>query len=168
MSGEVELNWMDNTILRYSTSLSPEDISRKLNGVMSPERVAARAKELLSSANWLTMVEQEQALILRLQSILNDLEEVRTRGDYDNAEIQLRYLKEIGNRFDKRRQANAVDLNTLYGNQAQMMLRAIDKAISYLRGAFREKIDQEAWDEALREGMMHAQEELEKHKAIEQ
>jgi hypothetical protein len=170
MTSGSELSRIDQEILRYAASRSPEEISEKFNGAIEPARVAALTKELLARRDWLTMAEREVMLIIRLENILNDLERVRTDGDlnYENAKTQLGYLKELGNRFDKRRAATQVDLNALYSNQAQLMLKAIDLATAYLRGAFREKIDQQAWDEAIAEGMRLAAAELEKHQAVEQ
>src|SRR5690606_3859221 len=162
MTSGGELSRIDQEILRYAASRSPVEISEKFNGAIEPARVAALTKELLARRDWLTMAEREVMLIIRLENILNDLEAARTASDYDNAQIQLGYLKELGNRFDKRRAATQVDLNALYNNQAQLMLKAIDLATAYLRGAFREKIDPQAWDEAIAEGMRLAAAELEK------
>src|SRR5690606_10776375 len=168
MTSGGELSRIDQEILRYAASRSPEEISEKFNGAIEPARVSALTKELLARRDWLTMAEREVLLIIRLENILNDLEAARESQDYANAQVQLGYLKELDNRFDKRRAATQVDLEALYGNQARLMLKAIDIATSYLRGAFRDQVDQAEWDKAIAEGMKLAAAELEKHQAVEQ
>ncbi|MFT4260352.1 hypothetical protein [Microbacterium sp.] len=168
MGTEVANGRVDQTILRYCDSESAEEISLRLGGVVSPERVAARKEVLLTTKNWVTAAQQEELILYRLRVLLAKIEERFQADDLDSAMVQLRLLKEIGNRFDKRREATQLDLEKLYGNQAAMMLRAFDIATSYLRGAFREQIDQETWDEAILEGMRRAEAELEKHRAIEE
>lgn len=166
MGDEIELSHVEQTILRYADSESPESISARLGGVIEPSRVAALGKRLLAGANWLTQSEQEDLVIRRMRKIVAKME--GAYQDLDTQKAQIQALGEIAKRLDKRREATAVDLEKLYGNQAQIMLRAVDLATGYLRGAFREKIDQENWDAAIREGMALAAAELEKHEAVEQ
>ena len=166
MSEIEELSQIDKVILRYADSQSPDEISQRLGGVITPERVAARGKQLLADANWLTQVEQEELIIRRMRKIVSDME--GSYQDLDTQKAQIQALGEIAKRLDKRRDATQVDLEALYGNQAQIMLRAVDLATGYLRGAFREQIDQQAWDEAIQEGMALAAAELQKHEAVEQ
>lgn len=168
MAGGNELSKIDQTILRYCDSESAEEISRRLGGVITPERVAAQKEILLTTKKWLTATQEEELVLYRLRTLLAKIEEKFFAEDLESAMAQLRILKEISARLDKRREVNAIDLNQLYGNQAVLMLRALDLATGYLRGAFRDQIDQEKWDEALREGMYLAQAEIEKHKAIDE
>ena len=166
MDGEVELSHIDQVILRYADSESPDEISVRLGGVITPERVAALGKKLLADATWLTQAEQEELVIRRMRKIVAKMES--GYQDLDTQKAQIQALGEIAKRLDKRREVTQVDLNRLYGNQAQIMLRAVDLATGYLRGAFRDQIDQEDWDAAIREGMALAAAELEKHEAVEQ
>lgn len=162
MTSGGELSRIDQEILRYAASRSPEEISEKFGGAIEPARVAALTKELLSRRDWLTMAEREVMLIIRLENILNDLETARDSHDYNNAQIQLGYLKELGNRFDKRRAAVQVDLETYDMNVAREMVRAYDIALSYMKGALRADIDEERWDEVAKEALAHAGREVTK------
>lgn len=165
MDEEIELSRVDQVLMRYADSESPEQLSNRI-GIMTPERAAARVKALLSSANWLTQAEQEELVIRRMRKIVADMES--GYQDLDTQKAQIAALGEIAKRLDKRREVTAVDLEKLYGNQAQIMLRAVDLATGYLRGVFRDQIEQEQWDAAIREGMALAAAELEKHEAIDQ
>lgn len=160
----LEISRLDDKMLAMADSRSPKEISQALGGVITPTRVAARIKELLETRDWLTDAQQDQMVSLKMRKLLGKVEDQFFTED--NAKVQLATLKAIGERLDKRRAATAVDLNTLYSNQAQIMLRAIDIATGYLRGAFREQIEQEEWDAAIREGMSLAAAELEKHEAV--
>lgn len=166
MGEEVALSHIDQVILRYADSESPEAISERLGGVIKPERVAALGKKLLAGANWLTQAEQEELVIRRMRKIVADMES--GYQDLGTQKAQIQALGEIAKRLDKRREVTAVDLEKLYANQAQIMLRAVDLATGYLRGAFRDQIDQERWDAAIKEGMALAAAELAKHEAVEQ
>lgn len=144
---------------------SPEEISRRLNGVIRPRAVAARLVALTDMPDWLTAQRQDRVLTLRMQAILDQLE---ARGfDNDNAKTRLAVLKELGNRLDKRAAATNADLNTLYDNQGRIMAQAYDIALSYMKGALRDEIDPDRWDELSAEALKHAQTELTKHEAIE-
>lgn len=154
---------LDVKLLQLADSFSPEEIGERLR--LSPSAVAARITELLKMRDWLTAAQEDALITLRMKRILAQLEERYL--DLDNAMMQLRLLKEIGNRLDKRQAATSVDLNTLYDNQGRIMARAFDIALSYMRGALRDEIDPERWDELTDEALQHAEAELQKHEAIE-
>lgn len=165
MGDEVAISKIDRMILLYCDSESPEAIAERFNGAITAKAVAERTQKLLGDPNWLTQAQQEEVILLRMRLIAADM--AQGFQDLDSQKAQIATLEAIAKRLDKRREATAVDLNSLYQNQATIMLRAIDIATGYLRGAFREKIDQQQWDEAIREGMALAAAELEKHKALE-
>lgn len=158
----------DAIILRHCDSKSPAEISEMFNGAITPKGVAKRVQELIENPNWLTQAQQEEIILRRMRELVAKIEEQsKEYRSVEMYEAHIRALEAVAKRVDKRRETNAVDLNSLYGNQAAIMLRALDLATGYLRGAFREQIDQEKWDEAIREGMSLARKEVEKHKAIE-
>lgn len=165
MSSEVVLSKIDQTILRYCDSESAEEISRRLGGVVTPERVAALKEQLLGSKNWVTAAQQDELVLYRLRNILAQLEERYL--DLDSAMVQLRLLKEIGNRLDKRREATQIDLETYDANVAREMTRAYDIALGYMKGALRGEIDPDIWDEVARDALAHAGREVAK-KVIEE
>lgn len=165
MSAGEELSKIDQTILRYCDSESAEEISRRLGGTISPERVAEQKEKLLTSKKWLTAAQEEDLVLYRLRNILAQLE-----GQYldlDNAMVQLRFLKEIGSRLDARRAATQIDLETYDLNVAREMSRAYDIALGYMKGALRGEIDPELWDDLAKEALAHAGREVTK-KAIEE
>lgn len=156
---------VDDIILRYADSHSPEEIAQKLGGIVTPAAVAARGKVLLKSTNWLESVEQEQLTLLKLRRLLSRLEEKHL--DLDNAKIQHGLLKTIAERLEKRSQRNTQDLNVLYANQGRIMAQAFDIALSYMKSALRDSIDAGEWDELQREALEHARAELEKYEVKE-
>ncbi|WP_217181632.1 hypothetical protein [Streptomyces sp. AC495_CC817] len=160
-----ELSRIDQTILRYCDSESAEEISRRLGHVITPERVAAQKEQLLTSKKWLTATQEEELVLYRMRNVLAQLEEQFL--DLDNASVQLRYLKEIGNRLDKRREATQFDLETYDLNVAREMTRVYEIALGFMKGALRGEIDPDVWDEVAREALAHAGAEVAK-KAIEE
>lgn len=157
---------VDETIIRYADSHSPEEISKILGGGISPARIASHTAALLKSKNWLSRAQEEQLILLKMRLTLNELEDQYL--DKDNARLRLQYLKEIAERLDKRSEATEEQLNKLYGNQGRIMARAYDIALGYIAGAFREEIDPKVWADVTRDALLHAQTELAKHQAVEE
>lgn len=165
MGTELELSHIDQAILRYADSESPEEIANRLGGVVTPERIMAIKEELLKSKKWLTLAQKEEIVLLKMNAILAKLE-----GQYldlDNAKVQLSILKEIGNRLDKRLSATQVDLETYDMNVARAMSRAFDVALGYMKGALRGEINEDLWDEVAKDALAHAGREAAKD-AIEE
>jgi hypothetical protein len=158
---------VDDTILRYADSMSPGEISQMLGGVISPATVAARTQTLLQAKDWLTETQEDQLVTLRMKQLVNDLLDSKYAQDYKYMDIRLKALTALGDRLDKRRSATAIDLNTLYGNQGALLGRVVDMALSYMKGALREAVDGEKWDELVREAVVQAQMEIRKHEAVE-
>ena len=156
MSEDMELSEFDEKILGMADYMSPEQISKKLGGAVSAAKIRLQLQRLL-----------EDLLFRRMHMILAKLERIPgSQWDLDNLKVQLATLKELGNRFDKRRQANEVDLERYDRNVALEMARVYDIALSYVKGALRSEVDAERWDEVARAALEHAQGELMK-KAIE-
>jgi hypothetical protein len=120
---ELELNKLDERIIQLADHMSPEEISRELGGALSAAHVAARAKQLLKSRDWLTASEQDEIVTWKMRRILSELE--KRHLDYDGAKVQLGLLKAIGERLDKRRAATLEEISSLHNNQAQIMYEAI-------------------------------------------
>lgn len=158
---------IDDTILRYADSMSPEEISLLLGGIVSPATIAARTQSLLQAKDWLTEAQEDQLITLRMKQLVNDISTSPQYRDYKYMDILLRTLQVLSERIDKRRSATAIDLNTLYGNQGQIMMKAFDLALAHMRGRFADQIQVEAWDSEVREALIYAQAELSKHEAIE-
>ncbi len=132
-----------------------------LGGMIPPAAVAAQTQKLLKSRHWLTAAQEGQALDLKLKRILTTLESRFL--DLDNAKMQLRLIKEIGDRLEKRIATSEHDLNTIYEAQGRIMGKAYDIALSYMKGALRADVDPDTWDELAKEALAHAQNELQKY-----
>lgn len=124
---------------------------------MTPVQVAAHVKRLLADKDWLSEAEQDNLITLKLQGILTKLE--AKLEDYDNLGLQLKLLKEIGNRLDKRRSATQVDLTTYHANVGREMGRIFDLALSHMKGALSHAVDPDEWDDAAAAALQHAQTE---------
>lgn len=152
---------IDDKLLALAGTCTPEEISKRLNGSISPERAASRIKELLRSPNWLSAQEQEARIWLMLEQTLEEL-----RGQFlsiDQAKVQLTYMKELLGRIDIRKKASEGDLNRLYSNQGVLMAQAYDIALAYMKGKLSAHIDAEEWDRASAEAILHARAELAKY-----
>ena len=159
-------NKIDDKILQLADSHSPSEISRALNGVISPARVASHTQTLLKSKAWLTAVQEDMLISYKMKQVLIGLE-----GQYldlDHALARVKILKEIGVRLDKRQAATEADLSVLYANQGRIMGQVVDNALTYMKGALREKVDPELWEELVKEAMYSAQAEIAKHEAIDE
>jgi len=167
MSEDMELSEFDEKILGMADYMSPEQISKKLGGAVSAAKIRLQLQRLLEDVDWIPEAQRETLLFRRMHMILAKLERIPgSQWDLDNLKVQLATLKELGNRFDKRRQANEVDLERYDRNVALEMARVYDIALSYVKGALRSEVDAERWDEVARAALEHAQGELMK-KAIE-
>lgn len=165
--GEVvrSTNHVDDTILRYSDSRSPEEISVMLNGLVSPAAVAAHAQNLLKSRDWLTDEQQQRSIIMRMRNLLNEIEDMRQSTD--TLSLRLKTMEKISGLLEKRKAASDVDLNTLYGNNGALMGRVVDQALTYMKRALRDKVDPQLWDDLVVEAVRNAQMEIAKHQALE-
>lgn len=157
MGSEKMTSKMDEQMLLLADSHSPEQISRELNGALSPGKVAARVTAMLKDRDWLSLAQQDQLVTWKLRRILNKLENEFL--DLDNAKVQIELLKQIGARVEKRQKATDEELNRLYANQAQLMFAAIrlafDMVVSDLRKQHPEIEEQDARD-ALRRALPEA------------
>ncbi|MDL5351205.1 hypothetical protein [Microbacterium sp. zg-YB36] len=152
-------NELDAKILRLADHCSPEEISRELGGALSPARVAAHTKALLKSQDWLTDAEQDAIVTWKMRRILAKLEEQYM--DLDNAKAQLAALKLIGERLDKRRAATQLDLTTYSETVGRQLGRVVDLSLTYMKGALRDEVDPDRWDELVQEAVLMAREKIE-------
>lgn len=123
---------IDNKILRLADTHSPEEISKSLGNFMTPARVRLRLQELVgkNGRSWLDDRQREEILMLRMQKMVSEFEEVMSQGfSLEHAKVYLTYLREVGTLLERRAKAREVDLNALYGNQAQIMFEAIKMAM---------------------------------------
>ncbi|QIK64522.1 hypothetical protein G7068_16230 [Leucobacter viscericola] len=159
-------NAMDDKILQLAGSRSPEEISFMLGGLITPERIASRTQELLKSKNWLTQQQEQRRLYLTLSALLATLQD--GYFDLDKAKVILATVKQLSAQAERLGAATEEDLNKLYGNQGRIMAQVVDGAFGYMRGALRERVPAELWDELMIEALSHARDEIAKHEAIEE
>lgn len=158
---------IDDVLIELSAAgYSRAEISRRLGGALTPERVHDRINELLEAPDWLTDVQQERAL---LQLVRINLMELRTNirkdhGDYlDGMKLQLAYIDRIFERYTKRAEATQEQLNTYNTNVGRVLGRVVDIALSYMRGALRDEIESDRWDELVQDALMTARTEISRH-----
>lgn len=144
---------IDDKLLRYAVEgLSPEQISYKLDEVISPARVMIRTRELLKSTDWLTDAEQERALLRNLRRNLVELQDQALKGT-DERKLILQFTKEIFARLDKRTASLEADLNTYSQNVGHQLGKVVDESLAYIRGALRDVVPAEKWDELVEEAL---------------
>lgn len=166
--GEVETlppRAIDVKLLGLADGNSPEEISQQLKGVVSPKAVATRITELLKARNWLTAAQLDQLITLKMIGILRKLEE--KFEDVQNLTLQLKILKELGTRLDKRAAATQLDLETYDRNIGRQLGRVVDNAMSYMKGALRDQVDPALWDQLEQEALEHARHEIAKNEIEE-
>lgn len=168
MPEDMELSEFDEKILGMADYMSPEQISKKLGGAVSAAKIRLQLQRLLEDVDWITEAQRENLLFRRMHMILAKLESIPgSQWDLDNLKVQLATLKELGNRFDKRRQANEVDLERYDRNVGQVLGRVVDLSLSYMKGALRAEVDADRWDELVQEAILQARSEIERHQAVE-
>lgn len=140
--------------------MSFEEMSNELGGVIKPAAIAAKLSDLLKAPDWMSAAQEDRLLTIRLSQILATLEE--RFQDVENMTLQLKLLKELGNRLDKRQAATQVDLNSWNQNVGRELGRIVDQSFAFMRGALRDEIEPERWDELQREALMFAKKEIAK------
>lgn len=145
--------------------MSFEEMSNELGGVIKPAAIAAKLSELLKAPDWMSAAQEDRLLTIRLSQILATLEE-----RFQNVEtmtLQLKLLKELGNRLDKRQAATQLDLNSWNQNVGREIGRIMDQSMAYMKGALREQVDPVVWEELEREALAFARSEIRKREIAE-
>lgn len=145
---------VDAKILRYADSRSLEQISEIIGGVLSPEAVGARAQVLLKTPDWLTAAQKDQVLLGRMHELLEEIEEYFQ--DEKTFKLRLDTLKSIGDRLDKRKAATDNDLNMYSRNIGRQIGALVDESLAYMKGALREDVDGDRWEQIKEEAMTNA------------
>lgn len=145
--------------------MSFNEMSRELGGVLTAKQCAAKLDELLDAPDWMTAAREDRLITIRMSQILATLEE--RFQDIDNMTLQLKVLKELGNRLDKRQAATTVDLNTWNANTGRELGRIVDQSMAYMKGALREKVDAETWEQLEGEALAFAKAEIRKRELTE-
>ncbi|UOE45978.1 hypothetical protein [Agromyces larvae] len=153
---------IDRQILQLQVSgVTPEEMSRRLRGTVSPARIILRLHELANSGDYLTALQQKRLDILFIREMLGEL---RSRYlDVDHAKVILSLIKEVMAQEDKMLATTEHDLNTYNEAIGQQLGRVVDSSLAYMKGALREKVDPELWDSLIVEAMQHAQAEILRH-----
>jgi len=163
----MKLSEVDQVLIRYADTLSPQAISFKIDGILTPEQIMNRIQQLLDTPDWLTAAQQDNLVTMKMRQLIVDLEEMNLNPRV--AEILIRALESLGNRLDKRQEATEKDLSTLYSFQGTVMLDAIKIAITHMRGRLTgaDKLSEEEWDSALESSLRFSQMELSKYEQEE-
>lgn len=97
----MNLDMIDRQLIRAAASdkRSPRELSKAVNGLLSPEKAAARLIELLDESDWLTVVQERRLLIMNLRELLDALyEEAIT---HKNPKLIGEYRKTLENLADR-------------------------------------------------------------------
>lgn len=150
---------VDAALIRYADTMSLNQLSFKIEGILTPEQCGARLSQLLDAPDWLSQTQQDQLVTMKMRQIIVELEDMpRTTR---NAEIILNGLEKLGARLEKRSAATDAELHTLYAFQGAALLDAVTAIMNYIK----EQIEAGAvWDEHLTaKGMRYAQIEVAKN-----
>lgn len=167
MSDEIQVKLgrgksIDDALLEGAVlGLSAEEISQRINGVLSPARVMVKTREMLRGGDWLEDAERELAILRMLNKNLVELHQMAL--DTDGAKIQLAYAKELMDRLAKRRSAVESDLMTYNANVGAVLGHAAFLIATHIRGALRDKIEPEEFDNLVLDSVAVAQVEIERH-----
>jgi hypothetical protein len=77
------------------------------------------------------------------------------------------YLKDVLDRLEKRQARITADLNTYNASVGQQLGHVVDLALTYMKGALRESVDAEKWDELVLDAIAVAAHEIEKKQIAE-
>jgi len=84
----------DRKILNAAADgLSPNEISKAIGGIFTPEQVANRVKDLLAGRDWLTTMEQEQLVVEQLGQMVQGLRARSLQSDTKAIEASMKMLK---------------------------------------------------------------------------
>jgi len=146
---------VDDQLLELAAmEFSPEEISRRMGGIINPAQVRLKVDELTKNGNWLTAVQQEHALLSMLRT---NLMEMRSETfDLDNIKLQHTYVETLLKRADRRQEITASQLETYDANVGAQLGAVVDAALSYMKGALREEVDAAKWDALVAEALEDA------------
>ena len=78
---------LDDLILELAaTGKSREEISQRIGGALTPERVDQRVKQILAAPDWLTDIQQQRAMLRLMQT---NIIQLRDEWNLDSAKLQL-------------------------------------------------------------------------------
>lgn len=140
-------------------NLSPEEVSARLKGALSPARVILRTKELLRDPGYIDEIMRERALLRVLEYRVTELQR---SSDNDSIKLQATLVKELLAQLNRRKSATDDQLNTYNANIGRQIGHVVDLTLTYMKGALREQVDAQAWDTLVLEAMAMAWHEIEK------
>lgn len=153
---------IDDSLLEGAVmGLSAEEISERIAGALTPARVMVRLRQMFTGGTRLDDAERELAILRLLEKNLVDLN--RMMLDKDIATVQLQYAKELMNRLAARRKLAEEDINSHNAAIGRELGHVVDLVLVFMKGALREKVDPQKWDELVLDAMAMAQLEIEKH-----
>jgi hypothetical protein len=97
----------------------------------------------------------------------NRVYELQKAKDLDSIKVQASIIKDLLTQLDKRQKANETDLSTYNANVGRQLGHVVDLVLTYMRGAMRDEIDLQKWDDSIEEALVLAQAEIAKRQAVE-
>lgn len=161
MPGDVEkVGDLDKKVLKLAAEgHAPEEISRRIGGVLSPAKTVLHIHKLLATPDsYLSAPQQIQLQLREMRDVYSELRDHYT--DEKNAKTLLDYSKAIISTIQDLQTRNDVDVNSYNAAVGRAMAQTYDIALAHIGGALRDKIDPEEWATLKREALEVAQAEV--------
>jgi len=154
---------LDDILLKAAADgRSPIEMER-ISGIPAAQAVQ-HVKQLLDSRDIWTEHQQRQLLLSELHELKDSLRDQALKaGDLDSARLLLKALETIGKRLDSQQQTLDENVIKLSHYQQEVLLRAMDSALTFAKGQLAERypeISRSELEELVADGLQKAKYEL--------
>jgi hypothetical protein len=158
-----EISVIDEILLRAAAGGKSGDEIEKITGIPAAQALE-KIKQLLSSRDVWTEMEQRQLLLQEMHELKDSLRAAAIEGqDPEAARVLLRTLEVIGKRLDTQQTVLDANMIKLSIFQQKILLRAMDAALDFAKGELAERYPQIGTvelDELVANGLQRARFEL--------
>ncbi len=158
-----EISVIDEILLRAAAGGKSGDEIEKITGIPAAQALQ-KIKQLLSSRDVWTEMEQRQLLLAEMHELKDSLRAAAIEGqDPEAARVLLRTLEVIGKRLDTQQTVLDSNMIKLSMFQQKILMRAMDSALTFAKGELAERYPQIGnveLDELVANGLQRAKLEL--------
>ena len=158
-----EISVIDEILLRAAAGGKSGDEIESVTGIPAAQALQ-KIKQLLSSRDVWTEMEQRQLLLAELHELKDSLRSQAIEGqDPEAARVLLRTLEVIGKRLDAQQTVLDANMIKLSMFQQKILMRAMDSALDFAKGELAERYPQIGaveLDELVANGLQRAKLEL--------
>jgi DNA-binding transcriptional MocR family regulator len=158
-----EISVIDEILLRAAAGGKSGDEIEKITGIPAAQALQ-KIKQLLSSRDVWTEMEQRQLLLQEMHELKDSLRAAAIEGqDPEAARVLLRTLEVIGKRLDTQQTVLDSNMIKLSMFQQKILMRAMDSALTFAKGELAERYPQIGnveLDELVANGLQRAKLEL--------